>query len=78
MTLSWGAMLGSTADTSYASVHLAFRRISQYFLVYSDSDPEAFFLRSHAEWRSVLSPCLMLWPMHAQSTPEFGVSASIM
>ena len=30
-----------------------------------DSDPEAFLSVLHPKWRSVLSRCLRLWPMHA-------------
>ena len=48
------AMLGSTVDTCSAPVLGAFGRILH--IVY-ESDPEVFSLRTHAEWRSVLSRC---------------------
>ena len=38
-----------------ASVRGVFGRIAHNFYVDVDSNPEVFFLRSHAEWRSVLS-----------------------
>ena len=45
MSISVGAMLGSTVDTCSASVR-GFGRISHIFYVATDSDPEAFLLHS--------------------------------
>ena len=48
-------MLGPTVDTCSASVRGAFGRILHIFHGEAESDPEVFSLRSHAEWRNVLS-----------------------
>ena len=50
-------MIGSTVDTCSASVLGAFGRITHIFYGEVDSKSEVFSLRSHAEWRSVLSRC---------------------
>ena len=55
-----GAMLGSTVDTCSSSVLGAFGRFAHIFCVDVDSEPEVFFLLSHAEWRSVLSRYALL------------------
>ena len=57
-------------DSGYicAAVHLAFGRISHNFYVDVDSEPEV--LRSHAEWRSVLSYASGYCPC-TRSDPEF-------
>ena len=49
-------MLGSTVDT--------------FFYDGVDSDPEVFSLRSHVEWRSVLSRCSTFQSWYAMLTPE--------
>ena len=59
MTWSMGGMLGSTVDKMSATV-LSFGRISHIFYVAVDSNSEVSSLRSHAEWRSVLSRCFSL------------------
>ena len=66
------AMLGSTVDTRSASVLGAFGRIAHFFYFEVDSDPEVFGLRSHAEWRSVLSRCCSSQSRYASSNLEFG------
>ena len=66
-------------DSGYMSCFSTpgFRTNFPFFYVDVDSDLEVFFLRSHAEWRSVLSRCLRSWLMHAQSALESGVSVSL-
>ena len=61
------AMLGSTVDTCSAPVLGAFGRILH--IVY-ESDPEVFSLRTHAEWRSVLSRCFSSQSWYARSHLE--------
>ena len=53
-----------------------FQRITHNFYVDVNSNPEVFFLRSHAEWRSVLSRglrCLEIW----NSTQEVHVAGRL-
>ena len=52
------AMHGPTVNTCSASVRDATGRNAHIFHCEANSNPEVFFLRSHAEWRSVLSRCL--------------------
>ena len=56
MTISVGAILGSTVDTCSATVRWGLWTHSHMFLVAADSDPEAFF-SIRFEWISVPSRC---------------------
>ena len=58
-------MLGSKVDTCSASRRRASGRIAHFFYGEVDSNSEVFSLRSHAEWRSVLSRCFSLQSWHA-------------
>ena len=64
------AMLGSTVDTRSASVLGAFGRVLHIFYREMDSDPKVFSLRSHAEWRIVLSRCFSSQSWYASSHLE--------
>ena len=64
------APVGSTLVTCSASVRDAFGRIAHNFHVDADSNPEVFFLRSHAEWRSVPSRCFSSQSRYASSHLE--------
>ena len=64
-------MLGLTVDTCSASVLGSFGRIMHIFYGEVDSNSEACSLRSHTEWRSVLSRCFSFLVLVAR-TWEFG------
>ena len=70
MLIFFGAMLGSTVDACSASVLGAFGRMLHIFYGEVDSDPELYSLRSHAEWRSVLSRLSVLVCVLALGNPD--------
>ena len=69
---------GSTVDTCFASVHLAFGLISHYFYVDVDSEPEEFF----SPFSRRIEKCAQSMPQvmeHAcgARTEKSGVSTSL-
>ena len=71
MTWSLDAMLGSTVDFGLRQ-YLAFGRITTHFPRRCGLGFGRFCLRSHAEWRSMLSRCFDLSPCTRCSPLEYG------